>query len=181
MTHRLKYRTFSILLSVGFLSGCDRPPDAWTPVLEETSTVFLETETDRALNGVQEALANLRTDPEEAERSLQKAETSLEYLIHFYLPLFQARERAYNAYRYFVLGEEAQVDRELRLIEETLASMAEAAGGGPNRELQSLAEMVAAARIAVRGGPEEAKAALEALARRLEQVVVKGDLIIGVG
>ena len=181
MTHRLKSLTSSILVSAGLLSGCDRPPETWTPVLEETSTVFLETETGRALNGVQEALANLRTDPEETERSLQKAETSLEYLMDFYLPLFHARERAYNAYRYFVLGEGAQVDRELRLIEETLGSMAEAAGGGPNRELQALAEMVAAARIAVRGGPEEARASLEALARRLEQVVVKGDLIIGGG
>jgi hypothetical protein len=126
-------------------------------------------------------LAQLQTDPGQAVRALQNAEKSLEYLRDFYLPLFQARERAYNAYRYFRLGEGTQVDRELRLIEETLESMAEAEGGGPQNELQALAEAVASARIAAKGPPREAGTALEELARRLEQVVVKGDLIIGSG
>jgi hypothetical protein len=170
-----------VFLSVGLLGGCDRPPDHWTPVLEETSTTFLETETNRALDGVQSALADIQTDPGRAEASLEKAETSLLYLRDFYLPLFQARERSYNAYRYFRLGNGVQVDRELELIEETLRSMVDAAGGAPHREIQELAEAVAAARIAARGEPEEAGAALEALARRLEQVVVKGDLLTGGG
>ena len=181
MNDRLKFLLSAIPISAVALWGCDRPPDHWIPVLEETSTTFLETETERALEGVQTALAQLQTDPGEAANALQKAERSLEYLRDFYLPLFQARERAYNAYRYFRLGEDAQVDRELRLIEETLGSMAEAVGGGPQNELQALAEVVASARIAAKGPPEEAGPALEALARRLEQVVVKGDLIIGSG
>ena len=170
-----------VLISTVVSWGCDRPPDVWTPVLEETSTAFLDTETARALDGVQEGLAYLQSDPSQAASSLERAEQSLEYLRDFYLPLFRARERAYNAYRYFKLGEDPKVDRELRLIEETLGSMAEAASGGPNKEIQELAELAATARIASKSGPKEAGPALEALARRLEQVVVKGDLVIGSG
>jgi hypothetical protein len=181
MNSRLKILPSSVLICLGLLGGCDRPPEDWTPVLEETSTVFLETETVRALDEVQTALVQLQTDPVQAEAALRKAEKSLQYLRDFYLPLFQARERAYNAYRYFRLGEEPLVDRELTLIEETLESMVEAAGGGPDMEIQALAELVADARIAVKGGGEAAGSALETLARRLEEVVVKGDLIIGAG
>ncbi len=149
--------------------------------MEETSTVFLETETGRALDRVREAGEQLTVDPARAKDALGEAESALLYLRDFYLPLFQARERAYNAFRYLRLGEDARIERELTLIEETLESMAEAAGGGPHQELLALAEAVAAARIAVKGDPEEAGTALEALARRLETAVVKGDLIIGPG
>ena len=170
-----------VALSTGLLLGCERVPDDWSPVLEETSTTFLETETARALERIQEVEDHLQSDPGRAEAALGEAKMALVYLRDFYLPLFQARERAYNAYRYHRLGEGARVDRELELIEETLGSMAETAGGGPNAELQALAELVAAARIAAKGSPAEAESALEALARRFEQVVVKGDLIVGSG
>lgn len=170
-----------LFLSIGLLWACDRPPTDWTPVLEHTSTTFLETETNRALEAVRSATARIPSDPQGAEGELKKAESALQYLRDFYLPLFQGRERAYNAFRYHKLGDTGQVDRELELIEETLASMVVTTGGGPHRELQSLAEDVAAARVAARGSPAEAERALEALARRLDQAVLKGDLITGSG
>lgn len=39
-----------ILLAAALIAaGCGQPPEGWTPVLEETSTGYLEEETERAL------------------------------------------------------------------------------------------------------------------------------------
>lgn len=171
-----RYTGISFLLLL-ILSGCERAPDSWTPVLEHTSTTFLETETERALQSILSASAELGADQEEAAEELRNAAATLQNLKDFYLPLFRARERSYNAYRYYRLGLNDQADGELEAVEQTLSSMVAASGGGPLRELQVLAESVADARIALQGTPEEAEAALEALAERLDDVVLKGDLI----
>lgn len=165
------------LLALG-LSGCAERPEAWSPVLEETSTTFLETETERIRGEVDRALEHLPSDPAEAEAALIEATRSLGHLQEFYLPLFRARERSYNAYRYFRLGDHGHVVRELEAIEGILASMVDRAEGGPLLELQGLAEAAADARMAVEAGQEEGGTALENLARALNQAVVKGDLIL---
>ena len=165
------------VLTVAIL-GCSERPADWSPVLEETSTTFLETETERVLNEIASALEQLRTDPDQAEAALEQAVRSLEAINNFYLPLFQAREKAYNAFRYLRLGDSGQVTRELEAIETTLTSMVQKAEGGPLAELQALAEAVAGARVAVEAGTEEGAAALEELARKLNQAVLKGDLIL---
>lgn len=168
-------------LVLGFivlLWGCDQGPKGWTPVLEETSTVFLETETSRLAGHVEAALVNLRNDPEQAEVALREASASLEHLQAYYLPLFQARERAYNAYRYLFLGDTTRCVEELGRIRETFDGMVGSVDGGALSELTSLAEMVADARIAALAEPKEAGPMLESLARRLDLVVLKGSLII---
>jgi hypothetical protein len=167
--------------TVSVLWGCRQAPEEWTPVLEHTSTVFLETEADRAIDAVGSAMAEMEADPAAALDDLRRAETTLQYLKEFYLPLFGARERSYNAFRYFRLGDLTAAERELELIEESLASMAERAGGGPHQEIQALAQDVATARIGIRGTSAEAASTLEALARRLDQIVLKGDLVTGSG
>jgi hypothetical protein len=158
--------------------GCDRGPEGWTPVLEETSTVFLETETSRLSGYIETALAHLRTDPGQAETALREASTTLNHLQGYYLPLFQARERAYNAYRYLFLGDDTRCVEELGKIQEAFEGMVGAVEGGALLELTSLAEMVADARIAALAEPEEAAPMLESLARRLDLVVLKGSLIL---
>ena len=168
-----------ILLGVGCsLAACSRAPEGWIPLLEETSTAFLETETDRVFEHVQTARANLRTDPGQAERALTEAEFSLDHLRVYYLPLFQARERAYNAYRYLYLGDGDRSAEELGKIQETLEGMAESLEGGALREVELLSGVVAEARIAALADPTEAAPLLESVARRLDLVVVKGDLIV---
>ncbi|MGD2121123.1 MAG: hypothetical protein PVJ76_05235 [Gemmatimonadota bacterium] len=159
-------------------SACQNRPEGWTPVLEETSTVFLEAETQRVLERVRAAREEVRVDPEAAAGTLQEAETSLEHLLAYYLPLLQARERAYNAYRSFFLQDEGRVTEELRLVENLLETMAETASGVRLHEIQSLAEVLADARMAVESGPDEGQRALEALARALNQAALKGDLIL---
>lgn len=159
-------------------SGCQREPEGWTPVLEETSTAFLETEMGRLLDHVRGARGALGTDPAEVDRSLSEAEASLEHLTDYYIPLFQARERAYNAYRSLYLQDDVRVRDELGKIEEVLDTMAEGAQGARLAELQSLAELLASARLAVEAGPGEGATALETLARSLNLAALKGDLVL---
>jgi hypothetical protein len=166
------------LLLLGLFWGCDRRPEGWTPVLEETSTAFLETETERALDRVRTAQEHIGDDPAAATSALEHAESALEHLTYYYLPLFQARERAYNAYRSFYLSDEDQAIRELERIEGILDAMAKNAPVGQLQELQSLGEVLADARLAVEAGGDAGAPALEVLARRLNQVALKGDLIL---
>jgi hypothetical protein len=164
-----------LMAFTGLATACQDRPEGWTPVLEETSTAFLESETARVLDRVRSAKEGLREDPPAAENTLREAETSLEHLVAYYLPLLQARERAYNAYRSFLLE---GVDQELGRIEGLLERMAVDASGGRLQEIQSLGEVLADARLAVRSGPTNASRSLEALARALNQAAVKGELIL---
>jgi len=147
-------------------------------VLEETSTVFLETETARILSHIEAARDRLGTDPAGAEAELADAQATLEDLRDYYLPILHARERAYNAYRSLYLGDGARVMDELSGIEEILGAVAAEAESGALQELQALGEALADARLAVEAGSEEAGPALESLARRLNQAALKGDLIL---
>ena len=177
---RARMLVVSVILipAILIIGACDRGPEGWTPVLEETSIVFLETETGRLSGNVQAALAHLRADPAQAEEALREASTRLNHLQGYYLPLFQARERAYNAYRYLFLGDNTRCVEELGMIQETFEGMVESVQGVALSELTSLAEMVADARIAALAEPEEAAPILESLARRLDLVVLKGSLIV---
>jgi len=171
----------TLLTCAGMVWGCDRSPEGWTPVLEQTSTVFLETETGRISERVEAALDHLRTDPGQAEAALREAKATVDHLQGYYLPLLRVRERAYNAYRYLYLGDETQVVEELGKAQETLEKMVEDVEGGAFLELLSLSESVADARIAALADPEEAAPILESLARRLDLALLKGDLIINPG
>jgi hypothetical protein len=177
--NRLPVASLPILLLLhGGIWGCGERPEGWTPVLEETSTAFLESEVDRLSDRVGIALEQLNTDPAEAETALQEASAALEHLKDYYLPLFQARERAYNAYRSLYLGDRDRVMTELGRIDGILGTMAERAEGGRLQEIQSLAETLADARVAVESGREEGAQGLETLARTLNQAALKGDLIL---
>ncbi len=167
-----------LLVLFGPALACENRPKGWTPVLEETSTVFLEAETQRVLERVRAAREEVMVDPAEAEGTLRDAEISLEHLLAYYLPLLQARGRAYHAYRSFFLQDQGRVAEDLGLIENILETMAETASGVRLHEIQSLAEVLADARMAVESGPVEGQQALEALARALNQAALKGDLIL---
>ena len=178
----MKHPRLVVLVLLPLVCGvewsCDQTPAGWTPVLEETSTAFLESEMERLLEHVRVASDALESNPAQAADALAQAQGSLERLSFYYLPLFQARERAYNALRSLFLGDEARVKAELEQIEGILIHLAESAEGAEFQELKSLAETVADARLAVEAGPEEAQTPLELLARRLNQAALKGDLIL---
>jgi hypothetical protein len=167
-----------LMVLAGTMSACQHRPEGWTPVLEETSTAFLEVETQRVLERVRAARKEVMTSPARAEQTLLEAERSLEHLDAYYLPLLQARERAYNAYRSLFLNDHGRVVQELTRIEGLLEGMAETASGSRFQEIESLAEVLADARVAVEAGEEEGRPALEALARALNQAALKGELVL---
>jgi hypothetical protein len=177
LKHRVLIRVL-FLLVMGSTWSCRGEPAGWTPVLEETSTAFLETETERVLEDVRSALHQIGDEPAQATSHLHQAETSLEHLAYYYLPIFRARESAYNAYRSLYLGDHQRVMRELGHIEDVLEKMVETSTGGELQEIESLAEALADARLEVEAGDRGGLLALETLARQLNQAALKGDLIL---
>lgn len=170
---------FTLLLaSTGWASGCSQAPEGWTPVMEETSTAFLEEETERVLSHVRSAMEEIGADSPPASGELEHAAVALEHLLDYYLPLIHAREQAYNAYRLFYLGDEAGVGQILTEVEEILTTMAGKAEGQRLQEIESLAETLGRTRMAAASGAEGEREALEVLARRLNQAALKGDLVL---
>ena len=63
------------------IAGCSRAPEGWTPVLEESSTTFLKTETEAVASRVRSARSHLPANPEDAAVDLVAAEDGLGHLL----------------------------------------------------------------------------------------------------
>ena len=74
------------------LTGCGRLHQGWEPPLEETSTRFLQQETDEALRLVQAAQEAVATETHHADEDLAGAARALERISLYYLPMLEARE-----------------------------------------------------------------------------------------
>lgn len=169
---------FCGVLLVTFVS-CNGSPEGWSPVFEQTSTGFLQTETENVAARVAEARAALDTEPEKASSALAQAEDSLQHLLTYYLPLLEARERSYNAYRHFILDETARTEAELDRVEAILLKVAEGGHGGHLlRELQEPLERLEDARASLDVDADEASQALISLATELNFFLLKGGLVM---
>lgn len=158
--------------------GCGRAPEGWTPVLEESSTAFLQTETEAVAAHVRLAQAQLPVDPESAAAELAAADDGLDHLLTYYLPLLEARERSYNAYRYHYLDQPEQTARELEEIERLLLEVAEVGHGHLLREMEEPLDKLENARAALEVDHDEASKSLGELASRLNFLLLKGDLVL---
>jgi hypothetical protein len=160
------------------LAGCRRAPENWSPVLEETSTTTLRTQTEAVAERVRSAAGRLASDPAAAAADLVAAEEGLDHLLAYYLPLVEARELAYNAYRHLSLAEPGQTRRELDQVEAILMAIAEADSGRLLGEMEQALDRVEDAKTALGVDDDEASKALQALATRLNFLVVKGGLVL---
>ncbi len=158
--------------------GCGRAPRGWTPVLEEISTGFLKTETEAVASRVRAARGHLSSSPENAAAELAAAEAGLDHLLTYYLPLLEARERAYNAYRHYFLGDTAQTARELDEVERILITVGEGGNAHLLGEMEEPLEHLEDARAALGSDSDAASQALRALATRLNFLLVKGGLVL---
>ncbi len=157
-------------------ASCTETPEGWTPVLEQTSTTFVGEETDAALEEIARARATLTEEPGEARDALERAELTLRRLSGVYLPVYEAKTRAYNAYRYHLLGRDDEAGSELAGIESTLLDLGGRADPPLLGELERIDELTARARLEVEAGSEEASEALRRLAEGLETFLLKRDL-----
>jgi hypothetical protein len=171
-------RALPVAALIALPCGCSETPEGWTPVLEETSTAFLETSVERAQTHLAAARTQLAEDPRGADADLSAAEAVLDHLSDYYLPLLRAREGALNAYRYHYLEQPEAWTRQLDAVEENLLAVAEAAQSEDTvlREISEIMELLSDARVASVGASGDAAAALEALARRLDLALLKGDM-----
>ena len=160
------------------LTGCRNQSQPWVPVLEETSTVALKAEAEAAIAEVEAAQKALVTAPDEAAFSLEKAHLSLGRLLDYYLPVLEARERAYNAYRHYALGERHLTLKELDQVERILVGVAQGDHGHLLREMEDPLEEIEVARVALEANPDEARQALESLARRVNFLLLKAEMVI---
>lgn len=159
------------------LGGCQREPEGWTPVLEQTSTAFLQSHTQNALDEVRNARRLLPTEPERAIEPLDEASAVLDELLGFYLPILEARELTYNAYRELYLGRPDDSERALDDVESILREVAKR---DPRyyRALETPLEHAEKAKLSLEAGLAEAQQTLNALANELNFMVLKGDLVL---
>lgn len=173
-------RTALTACGLTILAGvaCGRAPEGWTPVLEETSTTFLKTDTEAVAEHVRAAKALLPPEAEEAAAELAEAQVGLDHLLDYYLPLLEARERAYNAYRHFHLGESDQTLQELEAVESILTAVGASGDGRLLHEVEEPLEQIEDARAALGVDAELASKAIQELATRLNFLLVKGGLVL---
>lgn len=180
MLKRVKWMGAIALVSVLGLVGCREEPEGWTPVLEQTSTTFLQTHTERALEMTRAARRSLPDEPERAIAELDEVSGVLEELLEFYLPIFEARELTYNAYRELYLGRPRESGRILDEVESILGQVAKR---DPRyyRAVETPLEHVEKAQLALDVGSPEARDALNTLASELNFLVLKGELVLTEG
>jgi hypothetical protein len=152
--------------------------ECWEPAPEDISTRVLQAEADRVMSHLRAAEARLRSGPDEAKEELGLAEEALGDLSSYYLPLFEARARSHNAYRFYSLGDKGRAANELERIEGTLLTVSQSEAHQLTHELQRPLEIATDARAAILGGLEDAPELLEQLAVQLNLMLLKGELVL---
>lgn len=178
MKYRKGFCSLCFTLLAIFAVGCAQNPEVWIPVLEETSTDVLQAKTEKVMNHLHVAQMKIQTDRHDAEEALDSAEEELQRISAYYLPLLDARERSYNAYRFYCLKEKERAANELDRIEKTLMSMAENASPQLVRELEKPLEIITDAKTAVLSDPEDAPELLRELANKLNLMFLKIELVL---
>lgn len=171
--------SFALIVVAVCCLGCNQE-QVWTPGPEESSTRFLQHEVEQALAALEDARTSLGENPEATGRSLARARRPLLRLHHYYLPLLQAREAAYNALYWHHRGDERRTLEELKVVETVLLEFSDQGDAHLSREFDASLETVVDARAAVRAGRGEASGLLESLATYLNLLLLKGDLALQV-
>jgi hypothetical protein len=170
----------SVVLALGgALVACQPTGSSCPAIVISPGVPFLEKEVERALESLREARGSL--PPGElggARGGLDDAEAALSRLQTYYLPLLEARLRASNAHQLAAGGDLRKAADELDRIEQGLVGLARKGGGEMGREVRDPLDLLEEARLALVESSPEAPARLEALAERLELMLLKGDLVL---
>ena len=105
-------------------------------------------------------------------------EARLDHLLTYYLPVLDARERAYNAYRHYQLGRSRETERELDEVEAILMEIAETEHSHLLRAMEEPLETLEDARAALHVAPDEATRELRTLSIRLNNLLLRGGLVL---
>jgi len=155
------------------------PRDAeWEPLLEGTSVTFLSSAVGAVGEHVRKARETVDSDPAVSADELDRAQEAIGNLLGYDLPLLEARQLAYNAYRHYQLGESAAATPELDRIESLLIGVAESGPAHVLGELEEPLRNLEVARATLDERTPETATALRSLATRLNLLLLKGDLVL---
>ena len=147
--------------------------------MEETSTVFLDDQVDRALDALRALDDALPSDVRSrVGTDIQRLHVALTQLQYYYLPMLQAREQAYNAYRFYHLG---RADKTREHLHETELLLEGIAGHGDTVlkvEMERLADQVFLVEEALRLRPSLVSGRFRELIRSLNLKALRGGLIL---
>ena len=171
-------RTCGLVFFVAVLAvACDRSARrAWEPPAPQLSTDFLQQQTAEILRLVRDSRDRIRSEPAKAEDQLQWAVGFVERLDGFYLPLLEARERAYDAMDALEDGDTAQAIRQLDHVARILGNIVDTGDRVWLDELTDPLDLVKEATEALAGGSRRAPEALPELALKLNGLLLEGGL-----
>jgi hypothetical protein len=157
-------------------SGCEQPHRGWEPPLENTSTRFLQDQAEEALRFVRTAQDDARSSPGQVGATLDGAVRALERISRFYLPLLEARERAYDAHRFLYFGETHRARTEIEAVEEMLDEVAQAGGPALQPVMKDVLDLVSETKAAVIATSSNAPDLIRSLVIKLNQMALRGAL-----
>ena len=165
------------LVGAFLLAACEQRSSL--PIQDEPLAAALRDVAGPALEDLRAARRSLESSPADpaAEASLASADRRLSELVDYYLPLLDASERAYRAFRFYYI-DPPRVGPELARVEELLDEVARARGYPVEAELEEPLALVAASRAAMESSSPKAEEHLRDLARRLSFLIVKGELVL---
>lgn len=160
------------------LASCERHQPGATIVEEPTASALHDVSAE-ALQQVRSAIRDVDASAPKGDvlQKLRESEGTLLKVTEYYVPLLDAHERAYRAYRFYY-GEPSRVESELERIETILHGVVRDRGSeveGPVDEALGLVEDV---RSSMEANSLAAARHLDELARKLSFMLLKAELIL---
>jgi hypothetical protein len=167
----------AVAASLG-LASCERPRMA-APIVEEPTASALRDVSASALEHVRAAIPAVQAGAPggEAVDELRASEATLLKLTEYYVPLLDAHERSYRAYRLYY-AEPSRVESELERIETLLHDVVRDRGSEVEGPVDEALGMVEDVRSSMAAHSPAAAHHLDELARKLSFMLLKAELIL---
>jgi len=163
---------------VAWAAACQPVKQRFPPLTRDPSVGFLRAEVDTASAALAAALEGLPPKAGQSQAAIERAEQTLGRLSGYYLPVFEARQRAYNAYELASVDRMQAARSELDAVEKILLAVAQAESDHIARELQEPLDLLEEARLALASDSGTGEH-LAALAEYLSLMLLKGRLASG--
>ncbi len=106
------------------LAGCPQEKFEWNPIFEETHFDYINTEVERSLALINNALIQVEVNNQPPVRhDLSKARNRLLEIKNYYIPLTTVRQKIYDAERYFKLKNIKKTNELLKNSQSIVASL----------------------------------------------------------
>ena len=161
------------------LFACGQKGPDWIPVMEQTSTIFLDDQADKALRSLKNVESHLSPDAKvDVQKDIDDLHLTLAHLKYYYLPMLRAREHAYNAYRLYYLKRQDEVKKHLLEIKVLLEEIARRGDETLKGEMEELIDQAFSVEEALRLRPHQTQERFQTLLVKLNLKALRGDLFL---